>query len=238
MLSAVLTSIAVLLAGSLPAHAQQRDEVASAHNELEQLAKDLAQLKQVVEEHEEGRLIVLDELRIATRESLRTNGLAHSRTFRSYQTLIISFRHSKEYFDRILTQSTATTTHRITLTIEEMAKKRGIDEAASLITHSVFSNLEKLFRDLLADSSLPLNLRQAMEDKFPSIGMVTAKSARGDWADVYDLSRPVALELATLLPLFKQIAGTDTKAKKAANIQGLIDFYMEFSSAEKLRRTQ
>ncbi len=232
-----LIVLAALFFVSLETRSQSyggQNESDQAHRTLKGLGDSLTRIADSVEQHEIGRILFLNSLVDALQTQLSTKGLGHAGTFRAYQTLVISVRHSKNYLESVgtpISRADIANVHRI---IADIVKVRGIDEAASLITHSVFVQLEKVIRELVKNNPQP-ELSATVADFIPEIGQLVALSMKGDWADVYDLSRPLSLRLRDLYPLLNSIKSKDPAFSSVQSFRGLVDFYIDFARSEKVR---
>lgn len=217
-----------------------RDEKQAAIEEIQQMLDLLKNIEYPTEWQEKGRLIVLRNQanKVLACIQNRKMGLGHMSTLREYQTLIVDYRYSTAYFNKISTGATQGQIASLMRLVDQIVNERGFDDSPyTQITLGVFTQMKELFQEL---QKLPLAdpFRVQIGNLFPSLGQVMALAKQGDRPRTFAAAQPVILQIRAMYPLFMKISATDQGYETVLNIQGLSELYAEFAQVDEFGAKQ
>jgi hypothetical protein len=219
------TAIAMLAAAPL-AQAAETFGIEARLNREVLLIKDI---KPFTERLDLPSLLVLERTAQRARDSLKSNGPAHMETMQSLQELVISTRFSKYLFTQTRTAVTAPKLAEIERIGKELAQATGLDETPyTRITASVYAQVHTLMQQLFK-LDLPEGLQTELGSLQAPLGRLIALARQGDHAQTFERARSVQQGITALYPLFDQVAGSDAGFMIVLEIQGLNEYYAEFS---------
>jgi hypothetical protein len=150
-------------------------------------------------------------------------------TIREYQILIVTFRYSKSFFQKITTQQTDGLIKRLLEINEQIVADRGFDDSPyTQITLSTFGQLHKLTQDIM---NLPVSedLKKNLKALIPDYGNVMAIAKQGDRPKTFAAATEVYRKIAALYPMFQEVAPNNQAFETVLGIEGLAEFYAEFA---------
>lgn len=226
-----------LVLGS-PAHASD-DEAEQMRTWLGSELRILHWLERDVERLDMARLRLIETNVRVTLDSLNQNGLAHARTTRSFQQMIITFRYSSAFFSQIETDETRVQIKELLTTNEDVIRKLGFDDSPfTQITANVFTQMHKLFLQLHDSGTLSGDLQTKVNDLIVPLGQVIAIARQGDRPRTFEAAIPVYRNIVKLYPAFNKIESSHAAFDIIIEIQGLNEFYGEFAQATEDRSPQ
>jgi len=228
----------LILSGSTRALAESActtntgSEKQAALDQLTELKTQLAAIEDTVERYELGRLIVLKNQVNSVETAIRAKGLGHMATIREYQVLIVSFRYSTGYLNRVATGATQENISQMMKLLDQIVEQRGFDDSPyTQITLGTFSQIYKLLQDLL-NQPIPEGLKSRLTDLIPPIGQVMAIAKQGDRPRTFAAATAVVLQIRTIYPAFLRVGSSDPGYETLLNLQGLTEFYAEVAQVE------
>ena len=203
----------------------------------EQLTQQLVLLEQISKHVQRPHLSRVAVLRASLRrveESLTEKGLGHSVTIREYQNLIVAFRYSKAFFARARSEIIAKEIDEVLAIAETTANARGFDDSPyTQITASIYSQMHKLFiqlEEVTGNEELKTELAKI---RVP-MGEVIALGKQGDRLKTFIHAIPLYQRVKSLYPDFDSVGFSDPAFDVSLEIQGLNEFFSEFSQLEDL----
>lgn len=219
--------------GSLSSSARTLSEYDRAVSELDKLIKNLEKVEGFTESYELGRLLVLKKQAQNVLASIQESGLAHTKTFHLYQILIVHFRYSTAYLNRISTDETSPTIVEIQGTVESIVRDRGFDDSPyTQITLGVFNQLQQLIQEI-SKQPIEQKLRNDLMALLPEIGITISLAKLGDRPKAFSAAISVYKRLKLLYPQFVQLTVKRDEFESILNLQGLAEFYAEFAQIEE-----
>ncbi len=204
-------------------------EAEQAKNELQRLSSLLQSTEKYTERVELARLFVLKQSIETVLASIEKYGMGHMQTIRDYQSLIVAFRFSGEFFTRVQTDNTRAAIQEALQISQHIAEARGFDDSPyTQITKSIFSQMKKLIDDLQG-VALPPALLEKLYALRPGIGDVIAIASQGDRPKAFAAASALHSRIIALYPEFSTIAIANPAFEIILNIQGLNEFYAEFA---------
>jgi hypothetical protein len=218
-----------------PSNADWRaaSEYNSAIAVLEKLVGNLEKVERYTESYELGRLLVLKKQAQNVLASIQASGLAHMTTIRLYQTLIVHFRYSTAYLNRISTDETSPAIVEIQTAVESIVRDRGFDDSPyTQITTSVFTQIQQLIQEINKQTIDP-KLREDLMGLLPDIGLTISQAKQGDRPKAFAAAISVYKRLKSFYPQFVQLTAKRNEFESVLNLQGLAEFYAEFAQIEE-----
>jgi len=210
------------------AHAET-DEATTAKNQLNRQMELLQSIEKYTERSDLARLFVLKKADQTVIDSITRLGMGHMQTIRDYQTLIVAFRYSSEFFMRVQTQRNKKAILEIISIGDAIAQARGFDDSPyTQITKSVFGQMKKLIDDMQG-LVLPQDLLEKLFALRPAMGEVIAIASQGDRPKAFAAATALHSKLIELYPAFSTLSISNPAFEIILNIQGLNEFYAEFA---------
>lgn len=160
-------------------------------------------------------------------------------TIRILQNLMIQYRFSQVFFgwqqsdvgpsgNIVTNQSTEILSELKTLS-DDLVTEYGFDDSPyTQITANTFKQMQVLIQGLEAIQINPL-LKERLNALMLPIAETVAVASQGDRPKTFEKAIPLVQTIRKLYPLFDQIAMTQAGFGKIMEIQGLNEFYAEFS---------
>jgi hypothetical protein len=204
-------------------------EVTKAVGQLKGEISLISDMEPFVQSPDRARLYILKQASQRVLDLIGSKGLANMATIREYQVLIVTYRYSKSYFDRVETDYTTDDIQKIQGITEKIVADRGFDDSPyTQITLSTFNQLQKLTQDMLA---LPIkdDLKKGLQEIIPDFGTVVAIAKQGDRPKTFAAAIGVYKKVEALYPLFHEVASNNQAFDTVLEIEGLAEFYAEFA---------
>lgn len=216
---------------------------------LELLGNQVSLIKEItptVERVDLARLIIVEKAVNELINNIEENRKSGKRditrkSMRLLDHLIIQYKYSHVFFGweedgpsimSIFTYSTEDELKELQLSYHKLIDIFGLDDSPySTITSSTFSQMHKLLKSL-EDLAIDAELKKKLRSLWPQIGNVIAESSLGDRRLVYPAALKVIEEIRALYKDFRKVASTDVGFSMILELQGLTEFYAEFSQAD------
>ncbi len=202
-----------------------------------QLHRQLQLLDQIVPHVERldlSRLMFLRREVTQVIESIEAKGLAHAESIQKLQELVIAYRFSKAQFTQIRTLKTGNAIDELIKINTTLAHDTGYDQTlATQITASTFTQIHRLLQ-ALAVLSIGDSLKQEIKSLQQPLGQLVAIARNGDDLKTFTEAKKVLVQLESLMPHFDQISVSNAAFYTILEIQGLTEFYREFSGTNRL----
>lgn len=225
-ISRFLTVVLILTACAV--HAE--DEAEKVRTWLGTELRLLHWLERDVERLDLARLRLIETNVRVTLDSLNQFGLAHARTIRAFQQMIITFRYSSAFFTQIETDETRQAIKELLKTNEDLTRKLGFDDSPfTQITANVFTQMHKLFQQLHESGTLTATLDMKVSDLIVPMGQAIAVARQGDRPRTFEAAIPLYRQIVALYPEFNKIGSSHAAFDVVLEIQGLNEFYGEFA---------
>ena len=204
-------------------------EVETAQDQLQSQKQIFAVISPTLERVDLGRLRFIESLVDKVRSSIRANGLAHMETIRNYQELIVAYRFSADFFQKITTGKTQASIAQLLKISDTIASERGFDDSPyTQLIASIFSQLKKLTDDL-KKADLSPELGQALTDLLTPMGETIAVAKQGDRPKAFAQGDALYLKIRALYPEFDHLSENSEVFQTVISIQGLNEFYGEYA---------
>lgn len=209
-------------------------ETERAKQQLARQLQILESIQPLIERPELPRLYTLKVVAKRTLHALDEFGLAHARTFHEFQNLIVAYRYSSAYLNDIETDLTRDRIAKLRELTRTISKERGFDDSPyTQITASTFKQIRQLLLQLNS-FSIPAALKKEIEPLTVEIGELVALGLQGDRLKTLITAIPVYKHIQELYPDFNQIGYSDRAFDVVLEIQGLNEFYGEFSQFDQV----
>jgi len=222
-----------LLLVPLVAKPAANDEAEQMRTALGEELRILHWLERDVERLDFARLRLIETNVRVTLDSLNQNGLAHARTIRNFQQMIITFRYSSAFFTQIETDETGRQIKELLAINDDVIRRLGFDDTPfTQITANVFTQMHKLILQLHDSGTLSGELQKKVSDLIVPLGQVIAIAKQGDRPHTFQAAIPIYHRIAALYPEFNRIESSHAAFDIIIEIQGLNEFYGEFAQAD------
>lgn len=236
----LLTTAGSPLAAQAALRAKQAytaDEVADAKAQLHRQLLILEKIEPFVEQHDLGRLFILRQASQRVLSSIAASGLAHMKTLREYQTLIVTYRYSNAYFKKIGSQFNQGRIAELLRLVDRIIEDRGFDDSPyTQIIASVFTQIRTLLLEL-SKLSVPDSLKAKIQALMPDFGNVLALAKQGDRPRAFEAATALYRKLRTLNPELNDASVSKVALESVLQVQGLNDFYAEYAQVEQERES-
>jgi len=200
-----------------------------AVEQLNDMIKTLGDMEVVVERNDLPRLFLFKKRAQETLDSINKSGLSHMATIRTYQTLIVVFRFSSAYLQRIRTKKIDPQILHITEIVNDIVKQRGFDDSPyTKLTESTFTQVRQLFVEL-TDATGDATLRSTYNDLLPALADAVVKGSQGDRPEAFAAGIVVYQRIKSLYPFLNSITRSESTFNVVLNIQALTEFYGEYA---------
>lgn len=211
------------------------DEVEQAKSELTRQIAICQELEGYLEDYSKPRLKIIRESSELTLDAIGKYGLGNMTTMNLFQMQIITYMYSERFFDSIRSGLTENIISEIMTIAAKIKEDRG--GPFLKITHHVFTNLEKHFRELkrLSEGQDLAKKLDAM-NLWAELGDVIASSAGGD-SPTTSNCKAVNLyrKIKGLYPEFYEASASSPIFDACQSIIGLAEFYNEYANADEAR---
>jgi hypothetical protein len=202
----------------------------------------LENLKENVERIDLARIVIIQKSVQAIIDNMADN-LKTGRqevtmqTMRLIQNLIIQYRFSKVFFGwiqpipvtSIYTFNNEGDLNKLKSISEWLATTYGFDDSPyTQITANTFRQMQKLLQQL-ETLNIDNQLKKDLRDLWMPIGSTIAIAEQGDRPKAFEAAAPVIEKLRDLYPSFEQISSSNEGFNYIIELQGLTEFYAEFS---------
>jgi hypothetical protein len=200
--------------------------------DLYQLASKLKQVEEYLEQDDVPRMSIFKNAVLKVEESIKANGLAHMTTLRAYQGLIVRFRYSSAYFQRVESASTRPMLKEALALVEKISRDRGFDDSPyTQITAEVFSEVKVVLDQIKASSST--EVREAIDGLLEELGSTIAQGKQGDRPKTFKAGTALQKRISKLMPLIESESRKANFAEISLNLRGLLEFYGEYAQMEE-----
>ncbi len=209
------------------------DEVTVAKKELRTQVGICDELAQVVEGADLARLQIVRESSATTLGAVEEFGLGNMTTMNFFQLQIITYKYSMRFLDSIRSSANNGMVNQLIGIAQKIESDRG--GPFLKITHHVFSNIHRHFRDL-AGMGASQSLMAKIEDLnlWAELGDVIASAAIGDRPGEPNCKAvSVFHKIKTLYPDFYEQSISEPIYNTTQSIIGLSEFYVEYANPEQ-----
>jgi hypothetical protein len=190
-------------------------------------------IEQRVERIDLPRLVMLRSLSQGVLDSMSQQGATNMLTLQKVQELVIGFRFSRDLFMMIASQRTAQAVAEMQNIGNQIARASGFDQSPhTRITASVLGKLHELTVQI-SRLQIPESLAQRVRQTQPAIGRVLSIAQGGDHAATFAAAGELLPQLRSLSADLNQVSSGNAAFMTALEIQGLIEYYSEFSQLDE-----
>ncbi len=229
--------------------------ITSAQVTMEQQAKSIlesqldiiAKIEPTLERIDLARIMVIKNSIDSVLKNMASNSSENIspitfETLRLIQNLIIKYKFSFVFFGwdekpspySIYTHLTKAELQELKNIYERMVTTFGYDASPyTTITSHTFNQMKKLLEDI-ENTPIGEKLKNELRSYWPSIGRTIAVAEQGDRPCAFALATEVVHEIRKLYPKLNQISNANDSFNLVLEFQGLIEFYAEFSQADRL----
>lgn len=170
------------------------------------------------------------------------------KSMRLLDNLIIQYKYSHVFFGweedgpsimSIFTYSTEDELKELQVSYQKLIDIFGLDESPyTTITASIFSQMHKLLKSL-EELAIDNDLKKELRSLWPAIGETIAKaSIEGDRPCTFAVASNVVLDVRSLYKDFRKLQSSDVGFSMILELQGLAEFYAEFSHVDRLNNIE
>lgn len=229
VMKAFLTAALIMLAFQLGAKASDAPPSLTLKSKLTRQLYLINSVLPYVERIDLNRAIALKQFTQRVFDSMKKEGMTNMITMQRLQELVICFRFSKDLFRQIETPKTSKAIEELQKLGSEIASITGFDKSPyTQITLSVFTQIHELLGQLLS-LPIPDALKLKIKALNPSLGSLIASASLGDHAETFAQAKAVLSQLIALNPDFNDISFSHEAFYPVLEIQGLAEFYSQFS---------
>ena len=211
------------------------DEVAVAKAELQREIDICKTLSDYVELRDQARLKIIRESSELTFDAITKYGLGNMTTMNLFQMQIITYQYSERFFENIRSPGTDD----LVTEISEIAAKIKRDRGGPYlkITHHIFTNTEKHFRELRSlVAGQPLARKIDSMNLWAELGDVIASSEGGDSPTTTNCKAVLLYrKIKTLYPDLYEGSAASPIFDVSQSIIGLMEFYNEYAKPDEAR---
>lgn len=217
-------------AAPAPLYSQEGER---AVKQLADIQAILSNIESVVERMDLPRLYLLRTRTADVNKKVHEKGLSHMATIREYQTLIVTFRYSTDYFKRISTPKIDGSLSHLTSIVQTIIEERGFDDSPyTQLTLSTFTQLRQLLLELVTQTQNS-DLKLAITELMPGFGDVIARAGQGDRPKTFESGVRLYRQLTKLHSDLYRWGERGQNFNLVLNIQALIEFYGEYAQEKE-----
>lgn len=217
---------------AIPAYA---DEVANAHEQLQQIAEQLNYVRKTgLHLQDEGRIYILQKVVSDVDASIAEKGLGNLRTLNLYQQLIVKFRFSTQFFEFVRTISTEKQITSMLALVNKIREERGFDDDP--YSKILKSNLEQMFSSLTLVArmdSTPADIKKRIQSLTPAFGAAIALADQGDRPKAFARSVEIYKTLKDMYGALQSLSASPDAFRYVLEVMGLNEFIAEYSQLDR-----
>jgi hypothetical protein len=220
----IIPTVLLLSALAKPAQAQ-----VSSINFAENIAVQISDLNACVSDTEKQDLPQLLALRVAaqtTLDSIQTNGLAHIETIQAMQSLVISYRFSKDLWNHIRTAGNSRYIDQAQGLANEIAQATGLDQSVfSKITALVFYQVASQVRQIPKETKISDTLQTELKNLMAPLGRLIGIAQLGDNLKTLREGEAMFKTIEALDQDLDKVSVSDAAYETISTIRGLNEYY-------------
>ena len=204
-------------------------DTTKALEQLDVIITNLHRAKHYVEKHDQGRVLILEKVVQKTRNTVSEKGVGHMEAVRCYQEMIIAFKYSDDFFNKIQTQVSSAKIARIRTLANQISVEKGLNDSPyTKITESIYSQILVLIDELI-ELPIGLRLKEKMMRIRPEIGNLLALARLGDRPRTFSAADDVHEKIDSIADDISDLILNDEVLNIFVGITTLNEFYSKFA---------